>query len=213
MKRTKRLMMIKHTRTLSAAVLSLLLVGCSGFSLIEQQPAPSLFDLKSPSVSEGGEKVDWQLIVEEPDSVRALGTNRITLMRPGNEIQYYKGARWADRGPRLLQARLIEVLEDSGRIISVGRETSGINADYRLKTELRDFHADHTGSGAPKIVITLSAKLLEAKTRHIVAAQIFTVSETSDSGRLEDIVAAFDLASGKLTLKVSDWALDTGSTE
>jgi cholesterol transport system auxiliary component len=206
-------MMIKHTRIFFAAFLSLLLAGCSGFTLIEQQPAPSLFNLKSPSGGIDGESVDWQLIVEEPDSVRALGTNRITLMRRGNEIQYYKGARWTDRGPRLLQARIIEVLEDSGRILSVGRETSGINADYRLKTELRDFHAHYSGAGAPTIVVTVSAKLLEAKSRRIVAAEVFSVREVSDSSKLEAIVLAFNLAAGKVTLKVSDWALEAGGTE
>lgn len=201
--------MKRHVPILCAAVLSLLLGGC-GITLIDAQPPASIYDLSAPAIEGGGETVTWQLVVEEPGAVRALGTNRITLYRSGNEIQYFKGARWSDRGPRLIQSRIIETLEATGRIVSVGRETSGIHADYRLKTELRDFQAVYDKSGAPRIVVTLSAKLFDTKSRRVVAARVFTASERAGSSRLDAIVRSFDSVLGQVTVEVSDWALVSG---
>lgn len=195
------------------ATMTLGLSGC-GFTLIDKEPAPAIYDLHAPTkMEQAGDPVSWQLIVEEPSSVKALGTNRITLVREGNSVEYYKGARWTDRGPRLIQARIIEALEDSGRIASVGRETSGLNADVRLKMDLRKFQAVYDGAGAPTIEIEISGKLLDSRSRDIVATEIFTTAEVADSSRLNDIVRAYNKALGKTARKMALWTLATYRAE
>lgn len=195
-----------------ALVLSLPMAGC-GFTLIDQEPAPAIYDLRAPHVDKGGDPVTWQLVVEEPDALKTLGTNRIMLVRGGNEIQFYKGARWSDRGPRLIQSRLIEALENTGRIASVGNESSGINADVRLTLDLRDFEAVYEGSGAPTVKVTLSAKLLDSRSRDVSAARIFSASSEARSGRLDDIVDAFDDALGRAIVDIASWTLAKGEAE
>lgn len=188
---------------------SLSLAGC-GFTLIDSQPPAAIYDISAPEMSGAGDPVTWQLIVEEPGTVRALSTNRITLVRDGNSIQYFKDARWSDRGPRLIQARMIETLENTGRIDAVGRETSGLNADVRLKTELRAFQAVYDGGAAPTIEVALSAKLISTKSREVIAAQVFSSSKEASSGRIADIVSAFDEALGDVALEISDWTFENG---
>ena len=189
--------------------LSLALAGY-GFTLIDSQPPAAIYDISAPNVSKDGERVPWQLIVEEPGTVRALSTNRITLVRDGNSIQYFKDARWTDRGPRLIQARLIETLENTGRIDAVGRETSGLNADIRLKSELRSFQAVYGSGQVPTIKVELSTKLVSSKSREVLAAEVFSASSKADSGRIADIVAAFDEALGDVAIQMSDWAFANG---
>lgn len=192
--------------TLAAA-----LSGC-GFSLIDTQPPPEIYDLSAPEMSAQGAPVAWQLIVEEPSAIRAFGTNRIALKHSDNSIQYFKGARWSDRGPSLFQARLIETFEDTGRIMSVGGETSGINAKYRLKSNLRDFHAD-VGGGATTVMISVSVKLLNARTRNVIATTLVERQIKSRSGKIGDVVMAFDEAVRGVASETTEWVLEAGEAQ
>jgi cholesterol transport system auxiliary component len=188
-------------------------LGACGISLIDTQPPPQIFDLTAPTSLSGGDAVSWQLIVEEPESVKALGTNRIALRDADASIKYYKGARWSDRGPVLIQARLIEALENSGRIMSVGSETSGLNASFRLKSNLRDFHADVSNARAPTITVTLNAKLFNARTRNIVATKLISAQVEASSGKTRAIVKAFDEAAQDVTRQAVAWVLEAGEGE
>lgn len=199
-------------KALVLSFLALPLAAC-GFTLIDTQPAPQIYDLTAPVAVTGGEAVDWELIVEEPVTVRALGTNRIALKTRDNSIQYYQGARWSDRGPALVQSTIIETLENSGRILSVGAETSGINSKYRLKSNLRNFHADISGGGKPTIKVTLNAKLFSARTRGIVATQLLETEVAARSGKMTDVVKAFDEATQDITRQAAAWALEAGEAQ
>lgn len=202
--------MKRSVRTILVVTFAASLAGC-GISLIDTQPAPEIYDLGAPSMSEGGEVITWQLIVEEPSAIRALGTNRVALKRGGNAILYYKGARWSDRGPNLIQARLIEALEDTGRIMSVGGETSGINARYRLKTNLRVFHAEVNGGATA--VVGLSVQLLDVHTRKIVATTLVEKRVKAHSGKIGDVVTAFDEAAQEAIRDIADWVLEAGEIQ
>lgn len=199
----------KVVRTLALSFLSLPLAAC-GITLIDTQPAPQIYDLSAPGQSTQGEAVAWELIVEEPGTVRALGTNRIALKTRDNSIQYYQGARWSDRGPALVQSRIIEALENSGRIMSVGSETSGINAKFRLKSNLRNFDADVSGSGKPTIKVVLNVKLFSARTRSIVATRLLAANVEARSGKMRDVVTAFDEAVLDITQQTATWVLEAG---
>lgn len=196
-------------RVLVVTLLSLFLAGC-GITLIDTQPPPEIYDLAAPDVTTDGDAVTWQLIVEEPSAIRALGTNRIALKRSDNSIQYYHGARWSDRGPRLLQARIIEALEDTGRVMSVGGETSGLNARYRLKSSLREFQSQVDGGGAPTVSVVLSAKLLNSRTREVIAMTLLEKKVKARSGNIGDVVGAFDEAVKTVVGEATSWVLEAG---
>lgn len=210
--RIRELIMKVKFKTLGTALFSVSLAGC-GFSLIDTQPPPQIYDLTAPDVSTAGDAVTWQLIVEEPSTIRALGTNRIALRRSDNSIQYYQGTRWSDRGPRLFQARVIEALEDTGRIMSVGGETSGLNAKFRLKSNLRDFHAEVGGGGAPTVSVTLSAKLLNARSREVMATTLIEKKVKAGSGKIDAVVSAFDEAVQAVAGEAATWVLETGEAQ
>lgn len=199
-------------RVLVVALLSLFLAGC-GVTLIDTQPPPEIYDLMAPDVSTDGGVVTWQLIVEEPSAIRALGTNRIALKRSDNSIQYYHGARWSDRGPRLFQARMIEALEDTGRIMSVGGETSGLNARYRLKSSLREFQSQVDGGGAPTVSVVLSAKLLNSRTREVIAMTLLEEKVKARSSNIGDVVGAFDEAVKAVVGEATSWVLEAGEAQ
>lgn len=199
-------------KALALAFLALPIASC-GVTLIDTQPPPQIYDLSAPDAATEGAPVVWALIVEEPATVRALGTNRIALRRSDNSIQYYQGARWSDRGPALMQSRIIEALENSGRILSVGSETSGIKSRYRLKSNLRDFHSDLGTGSKPTIRVTLNAKLFSVRTRDIVATRLLTKDVQARSGKMGDVVKAFDEAAQDVTGQAVAWVLEAGEDQ
>mgnify|MGYP003345153382 CR=1 FL=1 len=49
-----------------------------------------------------------------------------------------------------MQTLIIESLENSGKIVAVGRESVGLRADYILQSDLREFQAElDSRGGAP----------------------------------------------------------------
>ena len=93
--------------------------------------------------------------------------------------------RQRDRAPRLVQTLIIESLENSGKIVAVGRESVGLRADYILKTELRDFEADATKGGTPVIGVRINAKLVRMPDRTIVASENFEARIPAEGGGIE----------------------------
>ncbi|MBN4046601.1 membrane integrity-associated transporter subunit PqiC, partial [bacterium AH-315-P15] len=119
--------------------------------------------------------MDWQLVVEEPVSSRALDTDRIMIKRTPFSIGYMSGARWSDRAPRMIQTRLVESFENSDRIIAVGRQTIGLRGDYNLKSELREFQAEYfNGDGGSSVLVRMNFKIIEMPSANIIASTTFS---------------------------------------
>jgi cholesterol transport system auxiliary component len=55
-----------------------------------------------------------------------LNTTRVTLRSTATQLEYFARSNWIDRAPLMVQTLMIESFENSGRIISVGREAVGV---------------------------------------------------------------------------------------
>jgi len=142
-----------------------------------------------------GPRVNWRLAVAAPDAVASLDTPRIALTRSATTMDYYANAAWTDRVPLLLLRQLIQAFDSSGRILSVDRDTSGLEADYLLQTEIRDFEARYdTANGAPQIVINIQAKVARMPQREIVANINVAQQANAASNDMDNIVLAFNQA-------------------
>ena len=139
MKRSKGGMKNKITRRDSLGLLIassfLPLSACSGI-LPGQGPPETLYRLTPKSTFEEKlPEVDWQMVIERPVTNKSLDTTRIALLRDPTQVEYYARAGWIDRAPSMIQTLLIESFENSGKIISVGRENIGLRSDFVLKVE------------------------------------------------------------------------------
>ena len=190
---------------------SLLLAACTPDLLGVSGPAPTLYDLSPKSTFDDGlPVVEWQLVIEEPVAARAVDTDRIAL-RPGPmEVQYFAGARWSDRAPRLVQTLLVESFENSERIVAVGRQAVGLRSDFNLKSELREFYAIYNGDEPPEIVVGFNVKLISYPASRIVASQTFEKRVTASSNGIRDIIKAYDRALGSVMRKTVQFVLEEG---
>jgi cholesterol transport system auxiliary component len=169
----------------------------SGCSVLRGPVIPQLYVLRPQVPAVTGPRVTWRLAVAQPDAAASLDTPRIALTRSPTTMDYFANAAWTDRVPLLLQRELIQAFDASGRILSVDRDTSGLEADYVLQTEIRDFQARYdTPDGAPQIVINIQAKLARMPQREIAANLNVTQQAAAAANDLDSIVRAFNQASG-----------------
>lgn len=171
----------------------------------------STFDSTLPTVS-------WQLLIEPPVAASALDSVRIALKEDPFEIQYFANVAWSARAPAMVQTLLVESFENSERIVSVGRESIGLRADYVLKSELREFQAEYGAPGMaagapPQVRVRLNAKLVRIPQRLIIASQNFERLEAPSSNRTLSIIEAFDVALGGVIRNIVEFTLREGQAD
>ena len=183
------------------------LSACGG--LIPQAPPSNLYNLSPKSTfSATLPRVDWQLVVEEPYAAGGLDTHKIAIYTNPYEVKYYAEARWAERTPRMVQTLLVESFENTGKIVSVGRQSVGLRSDFNLKSELREFQAVlRPGAVAPEVHVVLQSKLIAQPRQQIVAAATFERKALAKDANILSVVAAFDDALGYVLRETVQWTL------
>lgn len=197
---------------LSVPLASAGLAGCAEI-VPGQRPPPRFFRLTPKSTFEAElPRVDWQLVVERPLANAGLDTTRVALMRTPQEFEYYARANWTDSAPRMVQTLLVESFENSGRIVSIGRESLALRSDFVLKTELREFQAEYFHGPIPRVRVGLSAKLVKMPQREIVASKSHMAVAEAEADEISAVVTAFDSALGAVLKDAVAWTLRTGET-
>lgn len=213
--------MTQTTRNSRRRFLRLSLVGLGAAALPScglpaLRTPPQLYTL-TPKSTFGGELplVEWQLLVEPPAAAAGLDSLRIALQSTPLKLDYFADVAWTDRAPQMVQTLIVESFENSDRIVSVGRESIGLRANYILKTELREFQAEYVENGlsAPPVVrVRMNAKLVEIPRRTIIAGDNFESATLAAGNTLDDIVLAFDDALGKVLRRLVEWTLVNGES-
>jgi cholesterol transport system auxiliary component len=124
-------------------------------------------------------------------------------------IEIYPQARWRDPAPDLLRSLLVQAFDQDGRIGGVSATESGLNGDYSLAIELRDFQAELAG-GEARAAIRLSAKLFDRRSNRIVASQAFSEESPAAGSDVASTVAAFEKALDQLLPRIVEWTVRAG---
>lgn len=190
------------------AVVAFALAGCNLFGSKKADFAIYGIDLTARPMA--GEPVTWQLVVDEPVAADPVSSTRIVL-KPGDRAYgVYKGARWTDRAPEVVQALMLEAFEGSGRIVGVGRSSSSVRGDFALMTELRSFEARYDNGGAAAHV-EISAKLVHAARNEVVAAKVFEAEAPASGRDVASVVPAFEVALNEAVAALVAWTFEAGN--
>jgi cholesterol transport system auxiliary component len=169
---------------------------------------PQLYILRPEVAAPAGNPVRWRLAVGTPDASASLDTERIALSRTATTMDYFANAAWTDRVPAMIQRLLLQTFDASNRIVAVSRDTTGIENDYLLETEIRDFEARYdTPEAAPQIIVTIQARLARMPQREIVAGVNVRQQAQATANGLDAIVLAFNQAAGSAVSQVANWTL------
>jgi cholesterol transport system auxiliary component len=196
-------------RTLTVASFSLLLAACFPFGIKSSELA--VYGMKLDGKAAAGPPVIWQLAIEEPVAIDPMASSRIVLVPDDRAYGVFKGARWTDRGPRLIQTLLVQAFEDSGRITGVGRTRASIRPDFALLSELRAFQAEYPVDGANEVSVVLSARVVRYTTNQALSARVFTARVPIEGKGVVTAVASFERALNELIPQVVDWTFEVGN--
>lgn len=196
-------------RAAAVAALTATLAGCA--ALLGSRETLTIWTVDAVPAAAAGPAVVWQLAVDEPAAAEPLAGARIVLSPAEGEFGVYRGARWSERAPRMLQTLVLRSLEDSGRIAGIGRGNGGVRADYRLLLDLRAFHVDGGAQGNARIAF--AAKLLRWPDGAVVAARSFDASAAIEGSGIAAVVAAFRAATSEAVPALAEWTLAEGEAD
>lgn len=155
--------------------------------------------------------VAWPLVVARPLCSDALDSDHIAVRPQAQTMQVYAGALWSDPVPDLFQSALVRAFEDSGKIVAVGRQSTGMRGDFVLLTDIRQFEAVYTDAGAPPTVtLSVQAKLLAQPQTRVLAMRRFDIRVPAADKEVPAVVAAFGAAMTQLNEEIIGWTLATG---
>ena len=187
---------------------AMMLSACGSLQLIPKPQTPQLYLLRPQIMSPMGAPVSWRLCRRHPgrDGEPRHDAHRALTLRHDHGLLRQCGlGRSVAADPAKL---LIETFDSSGRIVSVGRDTGGLETDYLLQAEVRNFEAHYdTPDGAPKIIVSIQAKLARMPQREIVATLNATQQAQASANNLDSVVLAFDQATAPAIAQIAAWTL------
>ena len=193
-------------RSLAGGVM-LAVTGCA--SLLGVTPPGKLYRLTAPrNFGVGLPQVSAQLVIDLPQAPAGIDTNRIALSRSPLSLDYFADAEWTARLPELIQNLLLAAFENSAAIAAVDLNSSGLRADFALRSEIRHFEAVYdTPNGPPRVWVEIVTRLAAVRQRAIVAEDRFEQHAAATANDVPAIVAAFDTANEAVLRDIVVWTL------
>lgn len=189
-----------------AAVLAL--AGCA--SLFVATPPGKLYRL-SPNGSYPSNlpHVRAQLLIDLPQAPAGIDTSRIALSKSPISLDYYADAAWTDQAPALIEAALLASFENTGAITAIDRASTGLRADFILRTEIRHFEAVYDAAGGPpRIWVAIIAGLVAMPRRTIIAQALFERHVPAAADSVSAVVGAFNTATDAVLKDIVLWTLN-----
>lgn len=169
----------------------------------------------TPSMRDGSAAL---LAIAPITSGRYLDGDRIAVIPSGDLLSAYRGARWGDRAPSLLRARLVQAFADDGRLTVFAGDEGAVRASRELDADLLAFQAEYPSAsgtsgasgapaGPPVVRVALEVRLVDVGGRCVLRASRFEVTRPAPSSALPAVVSAFGMAADELSARLVAWAV------
>ncbi|QFT31236.1 ABC-type transport auxiliary lipoprotein family protein [Roseibium porphyridii] len=197
---TKATTDISRRRVLGALGLGVLVSGCTS-------SAPSAFySIEAADVGgSAGRSSRVQVLVAAPRALKALDTSYIAVVDKGPIYSYFPNSAWADTLPNVVQLKLVETLQNTGRLRGVGLPGDGLLIDYQLQTEIRAFELKV--EGANRGVVEISARVVNDRNGRTVATKVFRAETPSGSTSVDKAVEAMNSSADRVFAEMAAWTL------
>lgn len=192
-------------RLVGGVLAALLLVsGCVSFGG-SSDPLDTFELTAPPPPADDGRKSRSQLLITEPTALKSLDSDRIVIKPTSSAIEYLAGSQWADRLPRIVQARLVEAFQLSGRVGGVGRPGEGLAIDYQIIADIRAFEVRLEGDD--RAVVELFVRVLNDRNGVVAGSRLFSQTAPVNGTGNRAFVSALDRAFVGAAGEIVSWAL------
>lgn len=164
------------------------------------------YDLSAPTnFDDISGRSNAQVLVATPTALKSLDSEMIVVRPNASEITYFGDAQWSDRLSRVVQEKLIQTFENSGRIRSVAKPGDGVVVDYKVVTTIRAFElVDANGAQAR---VALSVKIINDRNGRVRASRQFSATAPANLSSSAKGVAGIDAASQAVLKDVLSWVV------
>jgi cholesterol transport system auxiliary component len=194
---------MKHAAAVLAGLA--LLTGCVSVPDVPPREYYVLEDLGQPGAAQPGAATSARVLLVQPAAASPFyDTQHLAFSRAPGQRAYYQFAAWTERPARRLGELLTRRLEARGSFRAVAATTAGVRGDVVLNLRLEELYHD---AGAPpgSARVELSAELIDATGRVIVARRRFAQSAPSAGDNARAAVAAFNQATTALLEELAAW--------
>ncbi len=189
---------------MAAAAIAAAMAGCA--ALGGGGPPPATYDLAAPDSFPGlraGTRA--QILIQEPAALKALDSERIVVKPSDSAVEYMAKAQWSDRLPKLVQTRLLQAFENSGRARAVGRPGEGLLIDYQIVSDIRAFELSLVEGTAA--VVEISGKIVNDRNGRVVAVRRFAARVPAAGAGADEAVEALNRALEEVLVDFVAWTL------
>ena len=162
------------------------------------------YDLAGTVDGDGPAAKSRQILIAGPTALRSLDSEQIVIRVSPSEIQYLSRAQWGDKLPRIVQSKLVEAFENSGKLGGVGLPGQGLAIDYQVVTDIRSFEID--ASSGNQAVVEISAKILNDRNGSVRAQKVFRAMAPAGGDNV-GFVKALDRAFSIVVSEIVSWTL------
>ena len=185
---------------LSALGLGALVAGCAN------NTPSAYYSLTAADLSgAAGRSSRVQVLVAPPRALKALDTSYIAVVDQGPVYSYFPKSAWADTLPNVVQAKLQETLQNTGRLRGVGLPGDGLLIDYQLQTEIRAFELQV--GGASRGVVEISARIVNDRNGRTVATKVFRAATPAGGASVDKAVEAMNASADRVFAEMATWTI------
>lgn len=186
-----------------AAASLALLAGCSGLLRSEEVPE-RIYVLHAAPVAGNGPPVAGVLSVPRLVIGPGLDTDRIALVRAGNEMDYYAASRYGDSLSKILSTLVLQSMSGGeGFTTAVSTERAALPSDFELLLTVRRFEAEYEAAvSLPRAQVAFDCLLVAGAPRRVLGNCDGVATEPAGEDRMSEIVLALERATQKALAEV-----------
>jgi cholesterol transport system auxiliary component len=179
----------------------------AAMSACASKAANDTYSLFTAPVIEAPSSTAKQILVPDPTALKALDSDQVVIRLSSSEIQYLAKSQWSDRLPKMVQAKLVQTFENTGKVAGVGKPGEGLAIDYQVITNIRAFEI--ATQGADTAVVEIFAKILNDRNGTVIAQKAFKATLPVSGSGNPAFVAALDGAFARVAADIVAWTLTT----
>lgn len=179
---------------------------CAGVIGCTQAPALKVYSLDVPKINQIRYSAYKNKIIKVtfPQSIREEMSEKMNFSYSDNDYGTYLNSSWSNHMSKLLQGTLIEVIEESKLFKLVLSDSSTLEENYRLESNIFSF--EHRVRGTNSVsVISIQFTLINADSGKLVKSRRFSYAEPTETIDAKGYAGATNMVMKKLSQDLLTW--------
>ncbi|MDO9303826.1 MAG: ABC-type transport auxiliary lipoprotein family protein [Sulfuricurvum sp.] len=188
-------------------LIAFIVTGCSSLrpSLHEYTILPSYVPHVATTLP-----INAALKLSSTRSIPSLTSTQFYYLKESSRIDAYLYSRWSDSPSSMIDRAVYSALQDQQLFTTLIPATSSATADLLLESDLRAFYHRFSDNSKSEGFIDITYRLIDPKTKKMIAAKRFIITEPALSEDAQGGVNALTKATHQLSENTTDWLETVG---